>query len=294
MNREPTRLLDGADADVDPRLRSALAVVSREAPSGVQLASVVEGVTREIQRSPRTPRARTRSQTARWLKLLSLLALGGLGYASLEPPGEVPARERALVGAPAVVAGTGMRTQAPARAPFAQGARELAGESGEAVIEGHHTTGERAVVAPVAPAQPASVPREAAPRALGPRAQPERAARRSEARESRRSPEFDREVARAGGRAAPAPSELDLLSRAQAFLVTAPGEALRLLAEHELHHARGQFAEERDALRLQLLERLGRSEELERRARAFVAHYPRSPHRERVQHLVRALRGAAE
>jgi hypothetical protein len=94
------------------------------------------------------------------------------------------------------------------------------------------------------------------------------------------------------GEAPPVPDELELLRRAQALVSSAPAQALEHLAAHALHHPEGQFAEEREALRLEVLARLLRHLELEPRARAFLARYPRSLHRARVQRLLDLARAA--
>jgi hypothetical protein len=82
------------------------------------------------------------------------------------------------------------------------------------------------------------------------------------------------------------PSEIDLVTRARRELGSSPRAALATLAEHRTHYPRGMLAEERDALEVHALARLGRPTAA--RARAFMARYPRSVHRERVLQVLEA------
>lgn len=85
----------------------------------------------------------------------------------------------------------------------------------------------------------------------------------------------------------PTPSELALLGAAQALLAHDPQAALEHLSEHARLYRRGQFAEEREALAVDALRRLGRRAELRERAEAFLAKYPRAPQRERIEQWLR-------
>lgn len=84
--------------------------------------------------------------------------------------------------------------------------------------------------------------------------------------------------------AAPVPSELALLAAAQQLLAQDARDALEQLSQHARLYPRGEFAEEREALALDALRRLGRRTELRDRAQVFLAKYPRSPQRERIEH----------
>lgn len=81
-------------------------------------------------------------------------------------------------------------------------------------------------------------------------------------------------------------AELELLSRAQAALGTAPLAALGLCKEHAQHYARGVFAQEREVIAIEAEMKMGRSEVAARRARRFLQAYPRSTHSRRVRALV--------
>jgi hypothetical protein len=80
--------------------------------------------------------------------------------------------------------------------------------------------------------------------------------------------------------------ELELLTSAQSLLARDPAAALAAIEEHARAYPRGNFAEEREALAIDALRRLGRRQDLRQRAAAFLESYPRSPHRERVQALL--------
>ncbi len=78
------------------------------------------------------------------------------------------------------------------------------------------------------------------------------------------------------------PTELSLLSQAQGLLAKNPSAALEVIEEHARYYPHGSFSEEREALAIDALRRLGRRTHLRARARAFLQDYPASPHRERV------------
>jgi hypothetical protein len=89
--------------------------------------------------------------------------------------------------------------------------------------------------------------------------------------------------------AAPAPAlpdadgELALLTRAQEQLEVAPATALALLGEHEQRYASGVLVQERELLRIDAERALGRSDSAAARAQAFIARFPRSPQRARLE-----------
>jgi hypothetical protein len=89
-----------------------------------------------------------------------------------------------------------------------------------------------------------------------------------------------------------ADEEVVLLTRAQYALASNPERALALLEFHRRSHPRGAFAEEREALRLEVLHRLGRVAELRQGAREFFRHYPASPQRARIEQQLSSLRAS--
>lgn len=76
--------------------------------------------------------------------------------------------------------------------------------------------------------------------------------------------------------------EARLLKHAQAELVTAPERALQLTQEHARRFRRGVLTQEREALAIEALARLGRQSEARRRLQQFTRDYPGSPHARRV------------
>jgi hypothetical protein len=96
-----------------------------------------------------------------------------------------------------------------------------------------------------------------------------------------------------------ADAELALLMRAQQSAAVSPERCLTLLETHRRTYPDGAFAEERDALKIDVLHLLrvkahGSAQEpadtaLRREVRDFLARYPRSPHRARIARLVREM-----
>ena len=81
--------------------------------------------------------------------------------------------------------------------------------------------------------------------------------------------------------------ELALLEQASRALDTSPQEALSLTDEHMKRFRAPKFAQERERLAVVALVRLGRRDDAKRRADAFEAAFPESPHLTRVRELVR-------
>ncbi len=86
-------------------------------------------------------------------------------------------------------------------------------------------------------------------------------------------------------RRTPGGSEVELLRRAQAALVAQPARALALTSEHQRRFREGVLAEEREALAIEALRRLGRLPEAQRRAEVFQRRYPNSVHASRLRGL---------
>lgn len=84
-----------------------------------------------------------------------------------------------------------------------------------------------------------------------------------------------------------APSEAALLTEAhEALLHGSAARALALASEHRRAYPSGALAQEREVIAVEALVRLGRRDEARRRAEAFHASYPGSPHGDRVDRLV--------
>ena len=91
-----------------------------------------------------------------------------------------------------------------------------------------------------------------------------------------------------GSSAAPvvsAEEDATLLQQARSAVASNPARALMLTRDHEVRFADSPLVEERQALRIEALFRLGRREEALRALGAFEASFPRSPYRRRLQTL---------
>jgi|GEM_PF-1950810 len=80
--------------------------------------------------------------------------------------------------------------------------------------------------------------------------------------------------------------EIALLARAHEALRGRPSESLALCAQHESKFAAGHFAEEREAVAIEALVYVNRSEEAQRRFARFEARYPSSAHRLHLESLL--------
>lgn len=107
------------------------------------------------------------------------------------------------------------------------------------------------------------------------------------ARDSRRLPSAE-------GPAATHPSEVELISRAQALLDSHPLAALEALHEHEATYASGMLREERDVLRIDAEWALGRHDAALTHARIFLQRYPRSTQARRIETLLREHKNGRE
>ncbi|MFO0650662.1 MAG: hypothetical protein U0326_30850 [Polyangiales bacterium] len=88
---------------------------------------------------------------------------------------------------------------------------------------------------------------------------------------------------------APAPSltdELRVVDEARAAVQTNPAGALATLNAAERTFSHGQLTDEREALRVEALTRLGRWDEARARAAALEARAPQSPQTARVRALL--------
>jgi outer membrane biosynthesis protein TonB len=81
-------------------------------------------------------------------------------------------------------------------------------------------------------------------------------------------------------------SEIRLLQRAQDALGSSPARALQITNEHITRFPRGMLAQEREVIAISALRALGRTSEARARATRFLAAYPRSAHRRRLEVLI--------
>jgi hypothetical protein len=99
--------------------------------------------------------------------------------------------------------------------------------------------------------------------------------------EQERAPEVDVPVVSAEKGALPL-SEAALIYKARSAAADQPKAALRLLEEHAQRFPNGTLVPEREVLAIEVLRRLDRNAEAERRLRAFEARYPESIHLRRL------------
>ena len=76
------------------------------------------------------------------------------------------------------------------------------------------------------------------------------------------------------------------LQAARRVVISNPSRALALTREHAQRFPHSPLAEERSALRIEALSRVGRSEQARRAFADFERAYPRSPYRHRLQALL--------
>ncbi|WP_437284096.1 hypothetical protein [Sorangium sp. So ce406] len=78
------------------------------------------------------------------------------------------------------------------------------------------------------------------------------------------------------------------LAEIRAALARSPEASLSLLDEHRAEFPEGRLAPEREIIAIDALVRRGRADQARARAEAFLAHFPASPHAERVRRLTGA------
>jgi hypothetical protein len=82
-------------------------------------------------------------------------------------------------------------------------------------------------------------------------------------------------------------AEVEHLGRLRAVAGRDPAQALALATEGDQRFGSGLFAQEREAIAIAALVRLGRTTEARSRAHVFLARYPRSSFAERIQEMIR-------
>ena len=147
---------------------------------------------------------------------------------------------------------------------------------------------EQLMDAPVAPASallPVKVPVVAAPKKLG-----ETAKQQEPTEPSRDSQPVEAERKRkTSDNTTGAAAEQALLDQGRRALREGRAAfALKIANQHQSRYRRGRLAEERDALRIRALSRLGRSDASREAARSFMKRYPTSIHRLAVERVLGA------
>lgn len=85
-------------------------------------------------------------------------------------------------------------------------------------------------------------------------------------------------------------TETHLLQRAQEALSAEPARALALAGDHAARFPKGSLSQEREVIAIGALVALGRAPEARARADAFLARFPTSAHRGRIEVLVPGLK----
>jgi hypothetical protein len=78
-------------------------------------------------------------------------------------------------------------------------------------------------------------------------------------------------------------AELELLRRARGQLANTPQRALEATDQHHAQFRNGVFAQEREAIAIEALVRLGKPARARQRAKAFHSRYPNSAYARRLE-----------
>jgi len=84
-------------------------------------------------------------------------------------------------------------------------------------------------------------------------------------------------------------AEADIIARAKRALATSPTEALALADEAQRTYRKGMLVQEREAIAIQALARLGRADQANQRAESFLKRYGRGPHAAAVRSALQGL-----
>jgi hypothetical protein len=292
---DPPRLVDSADAD--PALRHALRLIHEDEPSLSALGVLADSTERALHAAPVTKAASAAAGKPLLVKLvIGVVAGGAMAYwgapaayraAVHQPSPTAPLAPNVVPSGVAPVHATGMFPPGPSAPASAEldsepprpepAATTIAAESASLTSPAGEGHGARRVP-PVGPAPP-----------IGPSSRPAAGLRGgvSEPSASETSDPGHRHGDREGLRSPDQEAnEMDLLESAQQALARDPRRALSYLGEHRNAFPRSKFAQEREMLRLEAFRRLHDKAALEEGARAFVARYPKSPHRARVTRLL--------
>jgi hypothetical protein len=281
LQRDPPRLLDPG-SPTDAGLRNVLQSVHAALPSAAQLAALGRKLDVATAAPPSASARSHFAATGAFKVSVGLLAVGASAWFvwNARRPHEVqPAHEvRSRVAEPAARArlahidSTRARAQVASPEPATLDSAPAPAQAAPHIVNG----GKPPSVHAAPPIKHATLPRAAT------RAAPARTDTRSQTgRVAAQAPTVAPASTAVTSQAVP--PELTLLSRAQRLLAQDPRAALEVTDEHARSYPGGAFAEEREALAIDALRRLGRRQELQARARAFLQRYPTSPHRERIE-----------
>lgn len=269
-------------SDVDPVLRSVLRYAKELGPEPAQ----VQRLLRRLETARHARRvSRLRGLVARrvWLAAAFLVMLGGAAFAGdwagyalrslqREWSAGAPAGSVANPAAGASKAGTGKVARRPNEARESLPS-EAKGVDGSFASEPKAMAGAFASESKAADGAFAS----------GPKAAKKRASRSAAAARPRQT---QAGVLGLSSVPASAPEDAGLLQAARAAVVADPNRALELTGEHASTFSGSPLAEERTALRIEALARLGRSADAARELEKLELSSPRSPYRQRLRTLI--------
>lgn len=162
----------------------------------------------------------------------------------------------------------------------------MAAAFGGVAFASYGTTWLRSFQSPTVAPRP-TAPRKAPPRAVAPPPAP--AAAPSVVAPPERSATPTPRLASPASAEAPSASvatDAELLQRARASVASSPALALALTREHAARFSSSLLTEERQALSIEALSRLGRRSEARQGLSEFEETFPRSPYRRRLRALV--------
>lgn len=256
---EPKRWAE-ASSDVDPVVRSLLRHAQSRGPSELEVARLVARV--EGASSPSALRAARRRRAVRAAAWLAVAAISSVVGAVVGPR-------------------LGIRASSSDRAESKESPYSAASSESSKRLVAHPSEPRVAV--------PASSPGETEPHGAP-------AAARSEptphAPVSAREPDAHR-TAPVPPSSAAMSTDLDSLTEARRVLASDPARALALTEASTRDHPASPFAEERAALAVEALLRLGRSDEAKLRLSRFEQAFPSSPYRRRLNAWQNARSGAS-
>jgi hypothetical protein len=241
-----------AGSEVDPVVRSLIGYAKGRAPSAVEVERLVTDVTARRERALPRPGA-WRARVRLLVSVAAAVAFGGIAWAGLGPTLVAVFRPAPAVSAPSPLTAAEQRARTTKR-----------------------------VTPPLAPAPAASAPLPADP-VPPPVLSPDLGSAEAKAGAEPQHPTKRERSAPSAAATTPAVDELTTLGTARRLLATDPGRALALTEASARDVPKSQFAEERSAIAIEALERLGRLSEAEARLEIFEQRYPGSLYRRRLR-----------
>jgi hypothetical protein len=241
-----------AGSEVDPVVRSLIGYAKGRAPSAVDVERLATQVTARRERALPRPGA-WRARVRLLASVAAAVAFGGIAWAGLGPTLVAVFRPAPSVSTPPPLTAAEQRARSTKRGTPA----------------------------------PAPTPATSAPLLADPEAtralSPEVGSAEAKAGAEPHQPPKRERSAPSAAASAPAVDELATLGTARRLLATDPGRALALTEASAREVPKSQFAEERSAIAIEALQRLGRLSEAEARLESFEQRFPESLYRRRLR-----------